>query len=140
MAAVYRLEHLTKIYKGAGRKANDDLALDIRQGEIFGLLRPNGAGKPMPVNRAAGLVRPTAWSIPLFGGDVVKQPGLVADYIALQPQHRIGLGGFSLEAAIFATARRRGLATATAARTVGVAVPDETSGRGGTKHSGADWR
>lgn len=62
MAVVYRIQNLTKIYRGSDRKANDDLTFDIHEGEIIGLPGPNGAGKSTLVNQAAGLVCPTAGS------------------------------------------------------------------------------
>ena len=58
MAVVYQIANLTKIYKGSSKKANDEISLNINEGEIFGLLGPNGAGKSTFVNQIAGLVRP----------------------------------------------------------------------------------
>ncbi|HOM47225.1 MAG TPA: ATP-binding cassette domain-containing protein, partial [Candidatus Hydrogenedentes bacterium] len=49
MTTVIRTTALNKIYEGAFRgqdvHALKDLDLDIRQGEIFGYLGPNGSGK-----------------------------------------------------------------------------------------------
>jgi ABC-type uncharacterized transport system ATPase subunit len=42
---VYDIQHLTKIYPGQTRPANDDISLQIYASEIFGLLGDNGAGK-----------------------------------------------------------------------------------------------
>ena len=41
MSAVVEVKNLTKEYKQ--KKAVDDLSLEIRQGEILGLLGPNGS-------------------------------------------------------------------------------------------------
>lgn len=42
MSAVVEVKNLTKEYKQ--KKAVDDLSFEIRQGEILGLLGPNGSG------------------------------------------------------------------------------------------------
>ncbi len=44
-----------------------DLNLEVFEGEIFGVLGPNGAGKTTTLNMLAGVVRPTAGHIELFG-------------------------------------------------------------------------
>ncbi|MFZ5827910.1 MAG: ABC transporter ATP-binding protein [Bacillota bacterium] len=114
MAIVYRVEHLTKVYKGGGSKANDALSFTINEGEIFGLLGPNGAGKSTLVGQLAGLLRPTAGRIQLYGMDIVAQPDLVAEYVALQPQHSMALFDLYPEEAIYHTGRFRGLSDAAA--------------------------
>lgn len=116
MTVVYRIHNLTKVYKGTRVKANDDLSFDIHQGEMFGLLGPNGAGKSTLVKQLAGLIRPTAGSIQLFGMDVVRRPALIAEYIALQPQQAAGLWDLYPWEAIFHTGRFRGLSTDEARR------------------------
>ena len=39
--------------------AVDDLTLSVEQGEIFGLLGPNGSGKTTTINLISGLSTPT---------------------------------------------------------------------------------
>jgi ABC-2 type transport system ATP-binding protein len=109
MALAYRIENLTKIYRGSRVVANDQVTLDIYEGEIFGLLGPNGAGKSTLVNQMAGLVRPSGGEILLFGMDVVRFAHVVANYVALQPQHSMAFWDLYPEEAIFHTARLRGL-------------------------------
>lgn len=109
MALAYCIENLTKVYKGSRFAANDQITLDIHEGEIFGLLGPNGAGKSTLVNQMAGLVRPSSGGILLFGLDVIKSAQIVADYVALQPQHSMAFWDLYPEEAIFHTARLRGL-------------------------------
>jgi ABC-type multidrug transport system ATPase subunit len=107
MAIVYHIEHLTKIYRGSAKKANNRLTLSIQEGEIFGLLGPNGAGKSTLVNQIAGITRPTSGSIQLFGIDVVKNPGVIAEYVALQPQHVYALWDSYPQEALLYTALLR---------------------------------
>jgi len=81
-----RLAHLTKTYAKAARKADDDLSLDIRDGEIFGFLGPNGAGKTTTLKMLTGVLKPDAGSIEIGGFDMARQSdaakrrfGFVAD-------------------------------------------------------------
>ncbi|PLT44080.1 ATP-binding cassette domain-containing protein [Paenibacillus sp. FSL W8-1187] len=50
-----------------GRKLVADVELRIRQGEVYGLLGQNGAGKTTIMKMLAGHVAPTAGEISLFG-------------------------------------------------------------------------
>ncbi|MDX6765586.1 MAG: ABC transporter ATP-binding protein [Candidatus Methylacidiphilales bacterium] len=66
-----RVEKLTKIYPLHWRRGNllalEDLDLDIRQGEIFGLLGPNGSGKSTTMKLLLGLARPSRGAATVFG-------------------------------------------------------------------------
>lgn len=66
--------------------AVDDLALEVRRGEIFGFVGPNGAGKTTTLNMLVGITRPSAGSIEIFGkpfgpGDIepLKKIGYVPE-------------------------------------------------------------
>jgi len=62
---------LTKVFKDFwGRskaRAVDNVAFDVRQGEVFGLLGPNGSGKSTTVKLLLGLLYPTKGHIEVFG-------------------------------------------------------------------------
>lgn len=47
--------------------AVDHIDLDIRAGEIFGLLGPNGSGKSTTIKMILGLLKPTAGRLAVFG-------------------------------------------------------------------------
>lgn len=66
MNKVVEVKHLTKIYRG-GIKAVDDLSIDVRQGEILGLLGPNGSGKTTTINCILGLLTYQSGDIRVFG-------------------------------------------------------------------------
>jgi ABC-2 type transport system ATP-binding protein len=74
---VIQTRNLTKIYRDFwGRKkvrALNSLSLDVRKGEVFGLLGPNGSGKTTSIKLMLGLLFPTEGEVTILGkpgGDV----------------------------------------------------------------------
>jgi len=63
---------LMKIY--GGRKAVNDVSLEIRPGEVVGLLGPNGAGKTTTFYMMVGLIKPHGGNIFLNGEDITACP------------------------------------------------------------------
>jgi len=59
------------------RRAVDRLSLQVRPGEVYGLLGSNGAGKSSTIKSIVGVVRPTAGSVRVLGIDAVRN-GLAA--------------------------------------------------------------
>ncbi len=57
-----------------GFKALNNLNLSIKQGEILGLVGPNGSGKTTCINIISGLYRPNAGTIVFNGVDVTGWP------------------------------------------------------------------
>ena len=68
---VIEIRNLTKIYRDFwGRKkvrALNALSLDVKRGEVFGLLGPNGSGKTTTLKILLGLLFPTAGEVRIFG-------------------------------------------------------------------------
>ena len=68
---------LTKVYTdfwGRPRvKALSELTLEVRPGEVFGLLGPNGSGKTTTIKLLLGLIRPTKGDAFVFGRDPSDQ-------------------------------------------------------------------
>jgi len=56
------------------RPAVDGLDLRIGAGEFYALLGPNGAGKTTTLRMVAGLLRPDAGAISIFGVDALRHP------------------------------------------------------------------
>jgi ABC-2 type transport system ATP-binding protein len=54
--------------------AVDDVTFDVRQGEIFGFLGSNGAGKSTTIRMLCGLLRPTSGTARVGGVDVGTDP------------------------------------------------------------------
>jgi ABC-2 type transport system ATP-binding protein len=60
--------------KSFGRKIISGLDLTIMPGEFYALLGPNGAGKTTTLRMIAGLLRPDAGSVQVFGIGVIEEP------------------------------------------------------------------
>src|SRR5258707_9482959 len=56
------------------RPAVDGLELTVRKGEFYTLLGPNGAGKTTTLRMVAGLLRPDAGTILIYGIDALADP------------------------------------------------------------------
>ena len=54
--------------------AVDHMNLHVRPGELYALLGPNGAGKTTTLRMIAGLLRPDAGTIRIFGIDALADP------------------------------------------------------------------
>ena len=63
---------LTKRY--GSTVAVDNLDLDVRHGEVYGYLGPNGSGKTTTIRLLLGLHRPSAGRAALFGIDAWRRP------------------------------------------------------------------
>ncbi|MDR2051467.1 MAG: ABC transporter ATP-binding protein [Deltaproteobacteria bacterium] len=57
-----------------GLTALDSLDLEVREGELLGLVGPNGSGKTTLFNVVTGIYRPSAGKIFLAGEDITAKP------------------------------------------------------------------
>ena len=85
------VNHLVKSY--GSRRVVNDVSLDVRKGEIVGLLGANGAGKTTTFYMAVGLERPQEGKVFLNGRDVTHLP--------MYLRARLGLGYLPQEPSIF---------------------------------------
>ncbi|MDG0813044.1 ABC transporter ATP-binding protein [Cohnella rhizosphaerae] len=69
---VLSVEHLSKTIRG--RKIIDDISFDVRAGEIYGFLGPNGSGKTTTIRMLVDLIKPTSGRVLVCGEDVNKHP------------------------------------------------------------------
>jgi ABC-2 type transport system ATP-binding protein len=69
---VIRTRGLSKRY--GGTLALDGLDLDVRAGEVYGYLGPNGSGKTTTIRLLLGLHRPSAGRAEVFGIDAWREP------------------------------------------------------------------
>ncbi|MEW9095506.1 MAG: ABC transporter ATP-binding protein [Clostridiaceae bacterium] len=68
MDYILKINELTKIYKG--KKAIDNVEMNIKKGEIYGFLGPNGAGKSTILKMILNLVKPDKGKIMVFDKEV----------------------------------------------------------------------
>ena len=88
---IIQIENLVKRYQNL--VALDHLTLSIREGEIFGLLGPNGSGKTTAINCLLALLRYDKGTITVFGKnmtpnsyDIKMQIGVVMQNVAVFEQ------------------------------------------------------
>jgi ABC-2 type transport system ATP-binding protein len=66
--------------------AVNNISLFVGQGELFGLLGPNGSGKTTMIKLLTGQIRPTAGSATVLGLDVTKNPVGVRERVGIIPE------------------------------------------------------
>ena len=71
--AILRIEHLTKTYPG-GKRAVDDLSLQVCAGDIYGFIGQNGAGKTTTLRATVGVLPFDGGEIFIDGMSVREQP------------------------------------------------------------------
>jgi ABC-2 type transport system ATP-binding protein len=70
MSTVIQANHLRKTY--GATIAVEDLSLEVREGEIFGMVGPNGAGKTTTIECLEGLRRVDSGEIRVLGLDPIR--------------------------------------------------------------------
>ena len=78
------IENLSKNYKKL--KALDNLSLEIKKGETFGLLGVNGAGKSTIIKILCGLTKKTGGNVIVYGYNLDKDLDKIKEIINLSPQ------------------------------------------------------
>lgn len=107
-----------------GRKVIDDVTLDVRSGEVLGVVGPNGAGKTVLLDIVTGFVRPDTGSIVLSDRVIgrrrpeeIARMGVVRLFqeqrvfpkLSVLDNVTLGFGGQPREAALRVFDRRRGV-------------------------------
>jgi len=78
---VIQVQNLTHRY--GDRVALSNVGFEVKTGEIFGLLGPNGGGKSTLFRILATLMAPTEGRAAIAGDDVVRSPALVRRHIGV---------------------------------------------------------
>src|SRR4026207_867667 len=79
-----RIEKLVKRF--GDFVAVDNVSIDVKRGEIFGFLGPNGGGKSAPIRIRCGLLAPASGRATVNGYDVATQSELVRENIGYMSQ------------------------------------------------------
>jgi len=66
--------------------AVDGLSFEVHEGEIFGLVGPDGAGKTTTMRLLTGILDPTSGRGSVYGKDIVKEAESLKDYIGYMSQ------------------------------------------------------
>jgi len=74
------------VKKYGSLEAVSDLAFDVREGEIFALVGPNGVGKSTTLKTIATILAPTSGSVSVFGMDTVRDARGVREIISYLPE------------------------------------------------------
>lgn len=78
------VKHLYKSFNG--KPAVVDVSLQIRRGEIFGFLGPNGSGKTTTIRMLCGLLTPDAGEGECLGYDIRQQTRVMKQLVGYVPQ------------------------------------------------------
>lgn len=89
------IHNLSKSY--GKHKALDDISFDVRQGELFGLIGPDGAGKTTLFRLLTTLLRPSAGSATVDGHDIVKEYRAIRSCVGYMPGRFSLYGDLSVE-------------------------------------------
>ena len=73
-ANMIKISHFSKTYSGSTRNAVSDLNLEIHEGEVFGFIGHNGAGKSTTIKSLVGIQTITEGTIEIQGYDIARQP------------------------------------------------------------------
>ncbi|HQZ13266.1 MAG TPA: ABC transporter ATP-binding protein [Devosia sp.] len=71
-AAILSVEKARKTF--GGLVAVDDVSFDVKEGELLGLIGPNGSGKTTMLNLVSGALKPSGGSIVLAGEPIGGRP------------------------------------------------------------------
>lgn len=82
--SIIKTEQLTKHFKNV--EAVADLNLDIKKGEVYGLVGPDGAGKTTTLRMLSAIMDPTAGNATIAGFDLRQQPERIKEHIGYMAQ------------------------------------------------------
>ncbi len=109
--------HFTGVTRRYGAvTAIAELTFDVRAGEMFGLIGPDGAGKTTTIRLAGGLLRPDAGQIAVLGRDPVADHRAITSEVGYLSQRFSLYGDLTIDENIAFFAEIHGLTKYAAAR------------------------
>ena len=112
--AAIRFDGVTRRYGAV--TAVDALSFDVRQGEMFGLIGPDGAGKTTTIRLAGGLLAPGAGRVAVLGRDPVASHRAITGEIGYLSQRFSLYGDLTIDENIAFFAEIHGVRRFAAAR------------------------
>ena len=92
MSTALEVHNATKVF--GDRAVVDDVSFEVRPGEIFGFLGPNGSGKTTTMRMALNIIRPDSGRFSVLGGDVsrgaLQRVGYLPEERGLPVKARVG--------------------------------------------------
>ena len=92
MSAALEVRNATKIF--GDRAVVNDVSFDVRPGEIFGFLGPNGSGKTTTMRMALNIIRPDSGQFSVLGSaptrDALERVGYLPEERGLPVKAKIG--------------------------------------------------
>ncbi len=102
------VEHLSRFY--GSRCAVEDLSLDVKRGEVLGLLGLNGAGKSTTMQILSGNLAPSAGKVIINGFDIVGQAKQAKACLGYLPDNPPVYEELTVDEMLRYSARLRGVA------------------------------
>ena len=88
---ILQIDGLTKTF--GPKTVVNDVSFDVRRGEMFGFLGPNGSGKTTTIRMCLGIIRPNAGSLRILGSrperEVLKSVGYLPEERGLTKKVRV---------------------------------------------------
>lgn len=114
MKIIYDIKNVTKKYPSRNITANQDINLEIYEGEIIALLGPNGAGKSTLIKQMMGLIKCTSGSIHLFGEDIQANSKFITENVSYYAQDPHAITSLRVWESVYFSSRLKGLNKASA--------------------------
>ncbi len=111
--------HLTRRF--GAREVIHDISLELKRGEVLGLLGHNGAGKSTTLQMLTGCLLPNSGTIEVCGVDLLRQPSRAKTHIGYLPETPPVYRELSVNAYLAFAARLRGMKPGQVAVAVGEA-------------------
>ncbi|MFJ3387285.1 MULTISPECIES: ABC transporter ATP-binding protein [unclassified Lysinibacillus] len=114
MKIIYDIKNVTKKYPSRNITANQEINLEIYEGEIIALLGPNGAGKSTLIKQMMGLIKSTSGSIHLFGEDIQANSKFITENVSYYAQDPHAITSLRVWESVYFSSRLKGLNKASA--------------------------